>query len=104
MENDTRGRKTGLPGRKDPPFNAIYKWIRIKRILPRPNEKGKIPTLRSLAWLIAHKIGEYGTKGTHDLEKTKDSIIPGYLDRLREAIGRDAVIYINRYITQVFSK
>lgn len=104
VENDTRGRQTGLPGRKDPPFDAIYKWVRIKRILPRPDGKGRIPTLRSLAWLIAHKIGEYGTKGTHDLEKTKDSIIPGYLDRLREAIGRDAVIYINRYITQVFSK
>ena len=104
VENDTRGRKTGLPGRKDPPFDAIYKWVRIKRIIPRPNEKGKIPTLRSLAWLIAHKIGEVGTKGTHDLEKTKDTIIPDYLDRLREAIGRDAIIYINRYITQVFPK
>ena len=102
VENDTRGRKTGLPGRKDPPFDAIYKWVRIKRILPRPDSK--VPNQRSLAWLIAHKIGEYGTKGTHDLEKTKDSIIPPYLDRLRAAIGADAIIYINRYITQVFPK
>lgn len=104
VENDTRGRQTGLPGRKDPPFDAIYKWVKIKRILPRPNQKGKIPTLRTLAWMIAHKIGEYGTKGTHDLERTKDDIIPAYMDRLRAAVGRDAIIYINRYITQVFPK
>ena len=104
VENDTRGRKTGLPGRKDPPFDAIYKWVRVKRIIPRPDAKGRIPTQKSLAYMIAHKIGEVGTKGSHDLEQTKDSIIPDYLDRLRDAIGRDAIIYINRYITQVFPK
>lgn len=104
VENDTRGRQTGLPGRKDPPFDAIYKWVRVKRILPRPNDKGKIPTQRSLAWMIAHKIGEYGTKGSHDLEKTKDSIIPPYIERLQAAIGEDAIVYINRYITKVFPK
>ena len=104
VENDTRGRQTGLPGRKDPPFDAIYKWVKVKRILPRPNEDGKIPTQRSLAWLIAHKIGEYGTKGSHDLQHTKEEIIPQYLERLRAAIGRDAIIYINQYITKVFPK
>ena len=101
VENDTRGRKTGLPGRKDPPFDAIYKWVQVKRILPRPDQKGRIPTQKSLAHLIAHKIGEYGTTGSHDLEKTKESIIPQYMDRLLEAFGRDAIIYITRYTAQV---
>ena len=104
VENDTRGRQTGLPGRKDPPFDAIYKWVQIKRIIPRAKDGRKPPTQRSLAWLIAHKIGEFGTKGSHDLEQTKDSIIPPYIERLQAAIGADAIIYINRYITQVFPK
>lgn len=104
VENDTRGRQTGLPGRKDPPFDAIYKWVQIKRIIPRAKDGKKPPTQRSLAWLIAHKIGEYGTKGSHDLQHTKEEIIPQYLERLRAAIGRDAIIYINQYITKVFPK
>ena len=100
VENDTRGRQTGLPGRKDPPFAAIYKWVQVKRLLPRPGSK--IPTQEGLAWAIKHHIGEYGTKGSHDLEKTKDAVLPEYMEKLRAAIGEDAVVYITRYIAQVF--
>jgi len=100
VENDTRGRQTGLPGRKDPPFDAIYKWVQVKRLLPRPGSK--IPTQEGLAWAIKRKIGEYGTKGSHDLGKTKDEVLPRYMEKLRAAVGEDATIYITRYIAQVF--
>lgn len=102
LETGTRGRQTGLPGRKDPPFDAIYRWVQVKRILPRPGSG--IPSQKSLAWAIRHGIGEYGTKGTHDLRKTKEEVLPEWMGRLREAIGADAVVYINKYVTEVFGK
>tara|TARA_S200002703_G_C3787290_1_gene242805 strand:- start:43 stop:525 length:483 start_codon:yes stop_codon:yes gene_type:complete len=47
------GRKPG----KRPPSKVIEKWIRVKGITP----KGDI-TVKQLAFLIARKIGEFGTK------------------------------------------
>lgn len=47
------GRKPG----KRPPSKVIEKWIRVKGITP----KGNI-TVKQLAFLIAKKIGDFGTK------------------------------------------
>lgn len=47
------GRKPG----KRPPSKVIEKWIRVKGITP----KGDI-SVKQLAFLIARKIGEFGTK------------------------------------------
>lgn len=99
VEWDTRGRQTGLPGRKDPPFDAIYKWVKVKKIMPRPGSK--IPTQKSLAYAIKHLIGEYGTKGSHDLENARDKVLDIWMDRLREAIGEDAIIYVRNLLQEV---
>lgn len=99
VEWDTRGRQTGLPGRKDPPFDAIYTWVKLKKIIPR--DKKKCPTQKSLAWAIKRHIGEYGTEGTHDLEKARDFVLEKWMDRLREAIGQDAIVYVRRLLQEV---
>lgn len=54
------GRKSG----KWPPLTAIEKWIDIRRITPYPVSRGKLPTKKQLAFLIARSIGENGTLTT----------------------------------------
>ena len=91
------GRKAG----KMPPIDNILNWIRVKPVLPRPNAKGKLPTPQQLAFLIARKIGEEGTQGTHDLRKATDTIWDTFEDRLYEAIDEDvdaAFIQIFHYL------
>lgn len=55
-----------------PPVEKIAEWIRIKPVLPRPNTKGKLPTQKQLAFMIARKISREGTKPTHTLQQTID--------------------------------
>lgn len=91
------GRKAG----KMPPIQNILDWVKIKPVLPRPNSKGKLPTPQQLAFLIARKIGELGTEGTHDLRKATDTIWDTFEDRLYEAIDEDvdaAFIQIFHYL------
>ena len=49
------GRRPG----KMPPIDAIAEWIRIKPVIPNP-VNGRVPDTRSLAFLIARKIGREG--------------------------------------------
>ena len=55
-----------------PPVEKIAEWIRIKPVLPRPNAKGKLPTQKQLAFMIARSISVKGTKPTHTLQQTID--------------------------------
>ena len=65
LEYGTRkaaGHPQGLPPGR-PMRAAILKWIQVKPVIPRPNRNtGKIPTPKQLAFLIARKIFEKGTK------------------------------------------
>lgn len=91
-----------------PPPDAIRRWVEIKPILPRPD--GKIPTPEQLTFLIRRAIAgkspnqaklknpNGGTTGTHDLQKTKDAVIPVYIPKIEEALAAD----ISQYISTVF--
>ena len=90
-----------------PPRDAILKWIKAKPVIPRPDEKGRIPTQESLAFLISRAMAGQspnpqipgGTKGTHDLRETTDAIIPYWKERLKDILGR---MYGN-YIASIVS-
>ena len=71
-----------------PPRSAILKWIKAKPVIPRPDKNGRIPSQESLAYLISRKIAREGTEGSHDLQKTKDTILPFWEQRLREVLVR----------------
>lgn len=88
LENDTKPHF--------PPPSALMRWVEIKPIFPRPDKNGRIPKPQQLAYLIGRKISIFGTKGTHGLQKTKDSIIPMYRERISAALGRDMVKYIRK--------
>lgn len=72
-----------------PPISAILEWVKVKPVLPSKTYNGKLPTQKQLAFLIARKISEVGTKGTHDLETVRDEADDS-LDRiLGEAVTQD---------------
>lgn len=91
VENDTKPHF--------PPPSALMKWIEVKPVIPRPMANGKLPTTKQLAFLIGRKINEVGTKGTHDLERTKEDIIKWYRDRISDALGHDMTNYIRKVMT-----
>lgn len=76
-----------------PPPGVIARWIEIKPVLPRPY-RGRLPSPKSLEYLIRRKIARVGTEGTHDLEKTKDAVITAYRDKLEAALQHDIYDYI----------
>lgn len=83
-----------------PPPSAIQRWVEIKPVIPKPDDNGRIPTPRQLAYLIGRKISIFGTKGSHDLERTKDAVLPMYRKRLEAALGHDVSAYIKRVMRE----
>lgn len=81
-----------------PPPSALLKWIEVKPVIPRPGKNGKIPTPKQLAYLIGRHISIHGTKGTHDLQKTKEDIWVWYKDKITDALGRDISNYIRKIV------
>lgn len=89
--------KYGNPGWKAYPF--IREWIDIKPVIPRPGPDGRIPSPKQLAYLITRKIVEEGTTPSRNLEKTKDAILPIYMDRIRAAILEDSTKIIRKVVS-----
>ena len=81
-----------------PPTEAILRWVMVKPVIPRPDDKGRIPTPKQLTFLIKRAIaGESpnqkklknphgGTKGTHDLQNARDTLEQQALDAIGEAV------------------
>ena len=69
------GRRPGKP----PPVQAIIEWLIAKRFKPARGSGDRDKQLRSVARLIARKIGRKGTKGRHVMRRT----VPGMRRRLR---------------------
>ena len=83
-----------------PPRQAILDWIKIKPVIPRPDNRGRIPTPEQLAFLISRKISREGTEGSHDLQTAEDAVVPMWEERLLDALQRDTLEYV-RKITEV---
>jgi hypothetical protein len=57
------GRKPTSPTAKrgNPTLQQIlYNWIKEKGIIPRPNDKGNIPTLEQLSWMMSNSMHKKG--------------------------------------------
>lgn len=89
--------KYGNPGWKAYP--AIRDWIDIKPVIPRPGPDGIKPTNQQLAYLITRKIVEEGTTPSRNLEKTKDAILPVYMDRIAAAVLEDSTRIIRKVVS-----
>lgn len=84
-----------------PPVNKILEWVQIKPVIPRPDSKGRLPSPKSLAFLIGRSISRKGTKGSHDLEKVKDGVIPFYREKIAAALGHDMQNYIRKLVSDM---
>ena len=98
IEYGTKGWFTGNTSRKMPPVSTILKWSEIKPVIPRPDAKGRIPSPRSLAFLIARKIRNFGTKGRADLTEAKMTTEAAWRERIEEALGHDLEHYIRKVL------
>lgn len=79
---------------------AILEWIKIKPVLPKPDNNGKLPTPQQLAYLISRKIHKEGYEGTQDLRKATESVWDRFVYEIYEAIDKDwdsALIKIFKY-------
>ena len=83
-----------------PPADAMLKYIKAKRILPKPDRNGKLPTPNQLAYLIGRKISEVGTTGTHNVRDTVRLINERYEEKIGQAISED----INNELDVIFSQ
>jgi len=90
------GRKAG----KFPPVGAIMRWIEVKPIIPRPNDFGKIPTPKQLAFLIGRKIEREGIEPFPALKITKEELDKLYRAKISDALGKD----VRNYISKLFGE
>ena len=89
------GRKPG----KFPPIVKIQEWIEQKNILPR-QENGKLPTTKSLAFLISRKIANEGIEPGKQLEETMNELNKEYEQKFKDALQED----FNDYSLQILEK
>lgn len=80
-----KGRKPG----KFPPPSAIIGWIQAKPIYPKPDARGKLPTVQSLAYLIGRKIAREGIPATNALASAVEGQTALWEERIRAALAED---------------
>ena len=81
-----------------PPVSAIREWIKVKPVIPRPFENGKLPTEDQLAFLIARKISRVGTEGINDFERANQEIFSRMEMSIAEAVTED----LQRQVSIIF--
>ena len=87
-----------------PPYSKILEWVRVKPVIPRPDENGRIPKPESIAWAITKKIERDGTDGSHDLERSIDDLFPVFYPRILQALTEDIEGGLRRFILQTFDE
>jgi len=78
------------PGKKAPPVSKIMQWMDARKI------KAKKGRTRSLAYIIAKRIGEKGIKGNNMLTEIKNQFLP--------RMDQDIADVVQDEITRITSK
>jgi len=96
LENYWKYIETGRPqGSRMPPPSAILEWINVKPVVPRPNDKGRVPTPEQLSWAIAKSIkaktDEGPIPGTPLMAQTYEELNAYYRPRIAAAFRADTL-------------
>lgn len=83
-----------------PPVSAIRQWIDIKPVIPRPFDNGKLPSPDQLAFLIARKISNEGTRGINDFERANNELFEQMQMSIAEAVTED----LERQVELIFTE
>ncbi|MBP0904841.1 hypothetical protein ACFSKN_04760 [Mariniflexile gromovii] len=84
------GRQAG----KQPPVEAIKKWIEQKGIKPLSDKM----SVSGLAWAIAKKIAKSGTNKENHLKIYEEVITP---ERINEIINKVSVFNANQFVNEI---
>lgn len=79
------GRRPG----KFPPINKILAWVKVKPILPRPQNGLKPPTQEQIAFLVARKIAREGIKPGNQFTTALGDTWKRHEKRISDAITLD---------------
>lgn len=98
VEGGAKGTESSYPGAiypaHFPPPKVLENWILIKPVIPRPNDRGKIPTPKQLSWMIARSIERKGIKPYPALQNTIDELNKEYEGKFAVALQKDTAEYI----------
>lgn len=92
--------ENGRPAGKFPPTSKILEWITVKPVIPRPDDYGRIPTPKQLAFLIGRKIANDGSDGSHELKNASDTIYNKYHSKIVAALSKDLGGYLEKIVIQ----
>lgn len=95
------GRK---PNSKFPPINAILDWIKIKPVIPSPDKNGRIPSPKSLAYLIGRKIANQGIPAQPLLKNAVTATNEQMNDAIIEALHKDLDANMTAILVSGFGK
>ena len=80
------GRERG----KQPTIRNTHNWIKVKRMLPTINP-----------YLIARKIGRYGTEGKYLLSNSLEYINKYYYELIEEAVTLDITNNLDQFLKEI---
>ena len=85
-----------------PPPMALFRWINIKPVIPRPDSRGRTPTPKQLSYLIGRKIKTQGIEPTPALAETLDALNEIWTDRITRAFATDCSEVLRTMTVQTF--
>ena len=107
------GRPPCPPSKHWVPVDALKEWIRVKPIIPRPDDRGRIPTVDQLAFLINRAINDPDRRGgnprrpgippTPLMQETVDQVNARFDPLIRAAIFKDMEVYLSEVLWSDFS-
>lgn len=84
------------------PIEDLKKWIQIKHLVPRPDSKGRVPTIDQQALGLYWKITLKGYKGRHPLEQAMDDAEEqGLIDELENRLYDALTAELDKELTQI---
>lgn len=92
------GRLPTMKGGNGELKEKIREWIRVKPLLPRPMDNGKLPTEEQLAYLISRKIHKFGYEGRQPLKRTFEEVYDQMTKEIKDAILKDLKTDINKQL------
>ena len=70
-------------------YPHILEWIKVKPVLPRPGRNGKLPSQKSLAFLITRSIVKNGTQPGGEMKEAIEEVNERYWEKLVIAFRKD---------------
>lgn len=82
-------------------YPFILEWIKIKPVLPRPMANGKLPSEKSLAYLITRSIKEHGIKPKPILQESTLDALRIFETQIRDALAEDCGMILQKMAVSI---